>query len=94
MLSEKFCCHTIRVRKKILKRVKWGVIHVEFVFNIANVITPHQAVGLPILPMSPALMRSVNSNANVVTKPKIAPVIDNIHYKILYTEQEISELQK
>jgi hypothetical protein len=94
MLLEKFYCHTIKVRKKVLKRVKWGVIYVECVFNIANLITPHQAVGLPILLLSPALMRSVNSNANRVTKPKIAPVIYNIHYKIMYTEQEISELQK
>jgi len=44
--------------------------------------------------MSQPIMKSINSNANLIVKSKIAPVIENKTHNIMHTEQEISTLRK
>ena len=63
ILSEKFCCCTIKVRKKIIKAIKWIIVYVEVSLRIANGVSPVQAIGLPIPPQTPEIMRSIHSNA-------------------------------
>ena len=53
-LSEKICCSTIKVRKKIIKRIKWSIFYLEVSFSVANRVIPSQAIGLPISPQTPS----------------------------------------
>lgn len=49
-LSEKICCYTIKIRKKIIKKAKWLIIYGDFVLRLTNGVVPAQAIGLPIPP--------------------------------------------
>ena len=50
MFSEKFCCCTIKIRKKIIKGIKWSIFYLEVSVSVANGVIPSQAIGLPIPP--------------------------------------------
>ena len=63
-LSEKICCCTIKVRKKIIKKAKWLIVYGDFVLRLTNGVVPSQAIGLAIPPQTPAIMRSIHSNAD------------------------------
>ena len=60
-LSEKICCYTIRVRKKVIRKVKRFVVYGDFIIRLTNGVVPSQAIGLPILPTPTPIMRSINS---------------------------------
>lgn len=47
-LSEKICCSTIKVRKKIIKGIKWSILYLEVSVSVANGVIPSQAIGLAI----------------------------------------------
>ena len=68
----------------------YGKIFATFI----NVVIPVQAIGLYIFPMTSVISRSMNFNHNLSTEPKIALFIQNIPYKVIYTELEIYELQQ
>ena len=57
-LSEKICCYTIRTRKKIIKKAKWLIVYRDFILRLTNGVVPSQAIGLPISPQTPLIMRS------------------------------------
>ena len=92
MFSEKFCCCTIKVRKTIIKGITWSIFYLEVILNIVNVGVPTKTIGVfPVFPMGAPKMRFTQSISEQV---KIAPVIDNIADKVIYTESEIDELQQ
>ena len=39
-LSEKICCYTIKIRKKIIKKAKWLIVSGDFVLRFTNGIVP------------------------------------------------------
>jgi len=92
MLSEKFCCCTIKVRKKIRKGIKWSIFYLEVSFSLANGVIPSQAIGLPILPQTPARMKSIQSNAGLSKKEIITQVIKNMPAEFDFTEGEMDQL--
>nr|QUS63742.1 hypothetical protein [Haslea silbo] len=91
MFSEKFCSCTIKVRKRVVKKIKWSIFYLEVSLSVANGVIPSQAIGLPVFPTSAPKMRFTQS---ILEKVKIAPVTHNIAYKVIYTEPEIDELQQ
>lgn len=91
MFSEKFCCYRIEVRKKVTKKIKWAIFYGELTSTFINWVTPSQAIGLPIFPTTAPVSRSMNFNS---AKPKIAPFIQNIPDKVIYTESKIYELHQ
>jgi hypothetical protein len=92
MLSEKFCYCTIKVRKKIIKGIEWGIFYIGVSFNFATGIIPSQAIGLPILPTTPLITRSIHSNANLSKQVIIDQVIQQMPAEIYFTEREMDEL--
>lgn len=91
-LSEKTCCYTIRTRKKIIKKVKWLIVYGDFILRLTNGVVPSQAIGLPISPQTPLIMRSIHSNAGFSKKGIIAQVIKEMPAEIDFTEKEIDQL--
>lgn len=85
MFSEKLCSGTIKVRKKIVKAGKLGLVGIQIVFNIITGIAPSQAIGLPILTPSAPMMRSINFNQKLL-------VMDNRPDKIVFSEKQMDQL--
>jgi hypothetical protein len=67
-LSEKICCYIIRTRKKIIKKAKLLIVYGDFILRLTNGVVPSQAIGLPILPQTPSIMRSIHSNVGFSKK--------------------------
>ena len=91
-LSEKICCSTIKVREKIIKGIKWSIFYLEVGVSVANEVIPSQAIGLPIPPQTPAIMRSIHSNADLSKQAIIAQVIQQMPAEIDFTQKEMNEL--
>jgi hypothetical protein len=91
-LSEKICCSTIKVRKKIIKKAKWLIVYGDFVLRLTNGVVPSQAIGLAIPPQTPAIMRSIHSNADLSKQAIIAQVIQQMPAEIDFTQKEMNEL--
>lgn len=47
-LSEKICCCTIKIRKKIVRKTKRVFVYGQLIFSLGNRLAPTQAIGLPI----------------------------------------------
>src|SRR5210317_1734266 len=94
MFSEKFCCCTIKIRKKIIKGIKWSIFYLEVSLSVANVVIRSQAIGLPIPPQTPAIMRSIHSNADLSKQAIIAQVIQQMPAEIDFTQKEMNELKR
>ena len=92
MLSEKFCCCTVKIRKKIVERIKWSIFYLEVSVSVVNGVIPCQSIGLPIPSQTPAIMRSIHSNADLSKQTIIAQVIQQIPAKIDFTQKEMNEL--
>ena len=92
MFSEKFCCCTIKIRKKIIKGIRWSIFYLEVSVSVVNGVIPSQAIGLPIPPQTPAIMRSIHSNADLSKQPIIAQVIQQMPAEIDFTQKEMNEL--
>ena len=69
-LSEKICCYTINIRKKIIKKSKWLIVYADFVLRLTNGVVPSQAIGLVPPPQTSAIMRSIHSNVGLSKKKK------------------------
>ena len=91
-LSEKICCYTIKIRKKIVRRTKRLFVYGQLIFCLGNGLVPAQAVGLPILPTTTPIMRSIYSDIDLSKKAIIAQVIKDIPDKIVFTEREMDQL--
>jgi hypothetical protein len=91
-LSEKICCYTIKIRKKIIKKAKWLIVYGDFVLRLTNGVVPSQAIGLAIPPQTPAIMRSIHSNVGLSKKAIITQVIKEMPAEIDFTEREIDQL--
>lgn len=92
MFTEKFCCCTIKVRKKIIKGIKWSIFYLEVSFSVANGVIPSQAIGLTIPTQTPAIMRSIHLNADLSKQAIIGQVIQQMSAKIDFTQKEMNEL--
>lgn len=91
MFSEKFCCCTIKVRKKIKKGIEWSIFYLELSLSVANGVIASSSVVLPVFLTSAPKMRVTQSRSE---KVKFAPVIQNTANKVIYTEPEIDELKQ
>jgi len=91
-LSEKICCSTIKVRKKIIKGIKWSIFYLEVSVSVANGVIPSQAIGLAIPTQTPAIIRSIHSNADLSKQAIIAQVIQQMPAEIDFTQKEMNEL--
>ena len=92
-LSEKICCYTIKIRKKIIKKAKWLIVYGDFVLRLTNGIVPSQAIGLAIPPQTPAIMNyEIYSNADLSKQAIIAQVIQQMPAEIDFTQKEMNEL--
>ena len=91
-LSNKICCYTIRTRKKIIKKAKCLIVYGDLILRLTNGVVPSQAIGLPISPQTPSIMRSIHSNVGLSKKAIIAQVIKEMPAEIDFTEKEIDQL--
>jgi hypothetical protein len=91
-LSEKICCYTIKIRKKTVIKTKRVFVYGQLIFSLGNGLAPTQAIGLPILPTTPSIMRSIHSNANLSKQVIIDQVIQQMPAEIYFTESEMDEL--
>ena len=91
-LSDKICSYTIRIRKKIVRKTKRVFVYGQLVLSLGNVLAPIQAIGLPILPNTPSIMRSIHSNAGLSKKAIIAQVIRDMPATIVFTKMEMKQL--
>jgi len=91
-LSNKICCYTIKTRKKIIKKAKWLIVYGDFILCLTNGVVPSQAIGLPISPQTPPIMRSIYLNVGLSKKAIIAPVIKEMPAEMGFTEREIDQL--
>lgn len=91
-LSEKICYCTIKIQKKIIKKAKWLIVYGDFVLRLTNGIVPSQAIGLAIPTQTPAIMRSIHSNADLSKQAIIAQVIQQMPTKIDFTQEKMNEL--
>lgn len=58
----------------------------------ANVVIPSQAIGLTIPTQTPAILRSIHSNADLSKQVIIAQVIQEMPAEIDFTQKEMNEL--
>ena len=91
-LSEKICCYTIKIRKKIVRKTKRVFVYGQLILSLGNGLAPTQAIGLPILPKTPAIMKFSHSNVGLSKKAIIAQVIKEMPAEIDFTEREIDQL--
>ena len=91
-LSEKVCRCTIRIRKKIVRKTKRVFVYGQLILSLGNGLAPTQAIGLPILPTTPSIMRSIHSNADLSKQAIIAQVIQEMPAEIVFTKAEMNEL--
>ena len=68
MFSEKFCCCTIKVNKKIVIKTKRVFVYVQLILSLGNGLSPTQAIGLPILTNTPAIMKFSHSSVGLSKK--------------------------
>jgi hypothetical protein len=85
LLRQKF-----KVVKKSLKKAKWLLVYGDFILGLTNGIVPSKAIGLPIFPITPPIMRSIHSYTP--KKVVIASVIDNSPDKIVFSEKQMKKL--
>ena len=90
-LSEKICCCTIKIRKKIVRKTKRLFVYGQLILSLGNGLAPTQAIGLPILPNTPAIMKFSHSNVGLSKKAIIAQVITEMPAEIDFTEREIDQ---
>ncbi len=90
--SEKICCCTIKIRKKIVRKTKRVFVYVQLIISLGNGLAPTQAIGLPILPNTAAIMKVSDSNVGLPKKAIIAQVIKEMPAEIDFTEREIDQL--
>ena len=91
-LSEKICCYTIKIRKKIIKKAKWLIVYGDFVLRFTNGVVPSKGIGLVPPTPTPAIMRSIHLNVGLSKKAIITQVIKEMPAEIDFTEREIDQL--
>ncbi len=69
-----------------------SIVYGDFVFRLTTGVVPSQAIGVTIPPQTPAIMRSIHSNAGLSKKAIIAQVMQDMPAEIYFTESEIDEL--
>ena len=91
-LSEKICCYTIKIRKKIVKKTKRVVVYVQLIISLGNGLNPAQAIGLPILPTNIAIKKVYPSNVGLSKKSIIAQVSQEMPTGLNFTTKEMDQL--
>ena len=91
-LSEKICCYTIKIRKKMVRKTKRVFLYGQLICALGNGLSPIQAIGLPILPTNMTIIRSIHSNTDLSKKVIIAQVIKEMSAEIYFTQKEMDEL--
>jgi hypothetical protein len=87
--SNEILLATIRIRKKIVRKTKRVFLYEKLILALGNGLAPIQAIGLPILPTTQSIMRSIHSNAGLSKKAIIAQVLQDIPAKIVFTKREM-----
>lgn len=93
-LSEKICCYTIKIRKKILRKAKRLFVYGQLMKSLGDGLAPTQAIGLSILKPTSTIMRSIDSNADLSKQAIITQVIEQMPAKIDFTQKEMDELYR
>ena len=88
-LSNKICFYNIKIRKKIVRKTKRVFVYGQLILCLGNGLAPTQAIGLPILPNTPAIIKVSHSNVGLSKKAIIAQVIKEMPAEIDFTEKEI-----
>ena len=91
-LSEKICCYTIKIRKKIVKKAKRIFVYGQLISSLGNGLSPIQAIGLTIVTANPTIMRSIDSNVGLSKRVIITQVIKEMPAEVDFTESEIDQL--
>jgi hypothetical protein len=91
-LSEKICLCTIKIRKKIVRKTKWVLVYGDFILRLINGGVSSQAIGLPISPQTPPIMRSIHLKVGLSKKAIITQVIKEMPAEMDFTEREIDQL--
>ena len=91
-LSERICCYTIRVRKKVIRKVKRFVVYGDFIIRLTNGVVPSQAIGLPILPTPTPIMRSIHSVNSLDKQAIIGKVVQASSNEFDFTEKQMNQL--
>ena len=91
-LSEKICCCTIKIWKKIVRKTKQVFVYGQLIFSLGNRLAPTQAIGLHILPTTSPIIRHIHSNADLLKKAIIAQVIKDMSAEISFTKRKMDQL--
>lgn len=91
-LSDKVCQGTIKIRKKTVRKTKRVFVYLTLILSIGNGLAPAQAIGLPILMNTPAIMKFSHSSVGLPRKVTIAQIIKEMSAEIDFTETEINQL--
>lgn len=91
-LSEKICLCTIKIRKKLLEKRSGLLVYGDFILRLINGGVPSQAIGLPISPQTPPIMRSIYLKVGLSKKAIITQVIKEMPAEMNFTEKEINQL--
>ena len=75
-----------------MKKTKRVFVYGQLIFSLGNGMAPTQAIGLPILPTTPPIMRSIHSNTGLSKQAIIVQVIQQMPAEIDFTESEMNEL--
>ena len=75
-----------------MRRAKRVLVYGQLISPLTNGLAPIQAIGLPILPNTPAIMRSIHSNAGFSKKTIIAQVIESNSDRIVWNEKQMDQL--
>jgi hypothetical protein len=91
-LSEKICLCTIKIRKKIVRKTKWVLVYGDSILRLINGGVQSQAIGLPISPQTPPIMRSIHLKVGLSKKAIITQAIKEMPAEMDFTEREIDQL--
>lgn len=88
----KFVEARLKFGKKIVRKTKRVFVYVQLILSLGNALAPTQAIGLPILTNTPAIMKFSHSSVGLSKKAIIAQVIKEMPAEIDFTEREIDQL--
>ena len=78
--------------EKIIKKAKWLIVSGDFILRLTNGIVPDKAIGLVIPTQTPAIMRSIHSNANLSKQAIIVQFIQQMPAENDFTQEEMNQL--
>ena len=93
-LSDKVCRGTIKIRKKIVRKTKRVVVYGQLIATLGDGLAPSFAIGLPILPTTPAIIKIIHSDRSSLKQEIFASAIQQLPAKNHFTESELNILYR